>query len=299
MQDASTIAPRLRRVAAVVNPLSGGVGPGAADALARMIADRGYDLSLSVLEPDGIETAIRAELARDPDLLVVLAGDGTARQAAALCGPDGPLVAPLPGGTMNLLPNALYGQATGWADALTLALDQGVDRMISGGRIQNRSFYVAAILGAPALYGLAREALRRGNLSEAWRRVGFALRRTFAGELRYGLDGDAERRAEALIILSPMVSKAMQEETSLEAAAFSIRDAGETFRLAVRGAFGDWRSDPGVVSRPVQQGWARARRHIPAVLDGEVQRLASRVEFTFEPRAFRALAPAPSPEPSL
>jgi diacylglycerol kinase family enzyme len=296
MQDAPKSAPRLRRVAAVVNPLSGGVGAGAAVALARMIADRGYDLSLAVLEPDGIETAIRAALARDPDLLIVLAGDGTARQAAALCGPDGPLVAPLPGGTMNLLPNALYGQA-GWADALTLALDHGVDRMISGGRIQNRSFYVAAILGAPALYGLAREALRRGDLSEAWRRVGYALRRTFAGELRYGLDGDAERRAEALIILSPMVSKAMHEETSLEAAALNIRDARETFRLAVRGAFGDWRGDPGVVSRPVHRGWARARRHIPAILDGEVHRLASRVEFVFEPRAFRALAPAPEPSP--
>jgi hypothetical protein len=38
--------------------------------------------------------------------------------------PDGPLVAPLPGGTMNMLPRALYGTAD-WKVALRRALEEG------------------------------------------------------------------------------------------------------------------------------------------------------------------------------
>jgi diacylglycerol kinase family enzyme len=48
-----------------------------------------------------------------PDAVLVLAGDGTARAAAEMAGPDGPLIAPLPGGTMNMLPRASMATVTG------------------------------------------------------------------------------------------------------------------------------------------------------------------------------------------
>lgn len=289
--------PRLRRIAAVVNPASGGVGPGAAAAVAEMVAQYGYDLSIATPAPGEIETAIRAAVGAAPDLLMVLAGDGTARLAAELCGPDGPLVAPLPGGTLNMLPHALYG-GLAWRDALTAALETGVERPVSGGRVAGRAFYVAAILGAPALWGHAREAVRTGNLLEAGRRVGYALRRAFSGEIRYALDGRANRRVEALVLICPTVSKAMPAETALEAASLDVRSAREVFRLAFNGAIGDWRRDPGVTVEPCLKGWAAARRSIPCILDGEVQRLPRRVEFAFEPRAFRALAPPAAPRAS-
>jgi len=285
------IRPRLARIAAIVNPRAGSVGGGAAEALARQVANYGGQLSIACPEPDDMEQAIRAEIAREPDLVVVLAGDGTARMAASLCGPAGPLVAPLPGGTMNMLPHALYG-ALDWPEALDAALGRGVERQVSGGRVNGEAFYVAAILGAPALWGLAREAVRRGDLIEATRRVRYALRRAFTGELRYGLDGAPGRRAEALVVMTPLISRVMRDETpSLEAAALSIRGAKAAFRLALSGAFGDWREDPGVTASPCGSGWAAARRSIPAILDGEVRRLPRRVEFAFEPTAFRALAP--------
>ena len=91
--------PRLKRIAAVVNPAAGSVGPGAADALAELVADYGYELSLSSPAPHEIETALKSAIGTGPDLELILAGDGTARLAAELSGPDGPLVAPLPGGT--------------------------------------------------------------------------------------------------------------------------------------------------------------------------------------------------------
>ncbi|HEY2660019.1 MAG TPA: diacylglycerol kinase family protein [Caulobacteraceae bacterium] len=290
------VRPRLRRIQAVVNAASGSVGPEAAATLSALVAEHGYDLTVATPEPDEIEDAVRAAVGAAPDLVLVLAGDGTARLAAELCGPDGPLVAPLPGGTMNMLPRALYGNRP-WPDALTSALEDGVERSICGGRVGQRAFYVAAILGSPALWGHAREAVRARKFQEAWRRAGYALRRAFTGELRYALDGGRRQEAEAMILINPVVSKSMEQETALEAAVLDMRDAREVFRLAFNGLVSDWRRDPGVTVTPCTQGRIWARRSIPAILDGEVQRLPRMAQIEFVPHAFRALAPPPGQDP--
>jgi len=286
--------PRLRRIEAVVNAASGGVGPGAAEALARRVADHGYGLTLTEPAPHEIEAAVRAAVASGPDLVLILAGDGTARLAAELSGPDGPLVAPLPGGTLNLLPHALYG-AVPWPAALSAALESGVERMVCGGRVEGRSFFAAAILGSPALWGSAREALRAGRFKEAARRISFALRRAFTGDLHYALDGAAERATEALVLMTPTVSRAARQQAALEATGLDPLGADQVFRLAFNGLSGDCRRDPGVTVQTCTRGWAKARRPIPCILDGEVQRISPRAEFTFEPRAFRTLAPPVEP----
>jgi diacylglycerol kinase family enzyme len=290
--------PRLKRIAAVISVAAGGGGPGAAAEVAEVVAAHGCELALFTPAPGEVELAVRSAVDTAPDLVLILAGDGTARLAAELCGPDGPLVAPLPGGTLNMLPHALYG-ALPWRAALAETLEHGVERQVCGGRVGGRAFYVAAILGAPALWGHAREAARAGDFLEAGRRISYALRRAFAGELHYGLDGRDRRDAEALVLISPVVSKAMEGEAALETAALGVRSAQEVFRLAFTGLVGDWRRDPGVTVETCLRGWAAARRSIPAILDGEVQRLPRRVEFEYTPRAFRALAPLVPPRPSL
>jgi diacylglycerol kinase family enzyme len=240
--------------------------------------------------PHEIEQAVRDAVASAPDLVLVLAGDGTARLTAELCGPNGPLVAPLPGGTLNMLPHALYGNI-GWPQALEAVLDHGVERPVSGGRINGKAFYCAAILGSPALWGYAREAVRKADFAEAWRRAKFALRRAFSGELHYTLDGHPSRDAEAMILMCPLVSKAMREEVALEVAALEMHSAQEVFRLAFTGLISDWRHDPGVILEASTRGRVRARHSIPAILDGEIQKLPRGAEFVFETCAFRALVP--------
>ena len=64
--------PRLKRIAAVVNPAAGSVGPGAADDLAKLVADYGYELSLSSPAPHEIETALKSAIATAPDLVLIL-----------------------------------------------------------------------------------------------------------------------------------------------------------------------------------------------------------------------------------
>jgi diacylglycerol kinase family enzyme len=287
--DAPVGRPRLRRIQAIVNAASGSVGPGAAAVLAERVAAHGYDLTLASPLPEELDRAITAAVDAAPDLLIVLAGDGTARLAAERCGPDGPLLSCLPGGTLNMLPHVLYGDRP-WPSALDAALEYGEARDICGGRIGGHTFYVAAIVGAPALWGAAREALRAGKMRRAWRRAGYALRRAFTGRIRYALDGLPGRDAEALVLISPVVSRALTGQATLEVAELDMHNAREMFRLAFHGLVGAWRKDPGITVYASCHGRAGALRPIPCILDGEIHRLTNRVEFEFMPRAFRALA---------
>ena len=145
---------RIRTVRAVVNPLSGSVEAGAAEALrSPPFRALGRGPHVAEVQPAGDRSpSCRAAVDAAPDLLILLAGDGTIRMAASLAGADGPLLAPLPGGTMNMLPHAIYG-AVPWRTALEQALETGVERDISGGEVDGRRFFVAAILGAPGAVG--------------------------------------------------------------------------------------------------------------------------------------------------
>lgn len=286
----------LGRVILLVNPASGGVGSGAVGEAEAILAEYAFDASVVSLESGAFDAQVQAALDARPDVLFVLAGDGTAGTIASRAGPDGPLIAPLPGGTMNMLPRALYGTAD-WKAALRLALEEGAPQCIAGGEVSDgrttQSFYCAAILGSPALWAPAREAVRDGQMRLAWMYARRALRRAFSGRLRYSLDGKVARRAEALVLISPMISRAMDESTGLEAAAMNPSDAAQAFRLAAHAVFSDWRQDPAVTTRSIQRATIRARSRIPAVMDGEPILLSHEARVKFIRKAFQALAPIP------
>ena len=285
----------LRRITVLVNPLSGSTGPHAAEQAEALLADYAAEAEVRRLTDGRFEPQIEAALAAEPDLLVVLAGDGTARAAAGLAGPRGPLVAPLPGGTMNMLPKALYG-TTDWRAALKVALEEGEPLDVVGGEVDGHPFYCVAILGSPALWAPAREAVRVRKFSLAWQYARRALRRAFSGRIRYSLDGGPRTSAEALALISPLISKALEEDDGLEAAAMSPVDAAEAFRLAYHALTSDWRHDPAVRTRKIRRAEVTARSRIPAVLDGESVLLTHHSRIRFRSKAFRALAPRPPAE---
>lgn len=287
----------IRHVEVVVNPLSGSAGPDAVAEAERILAEAGVAGSVRVPGEDGLEACLREALDAGPDLLVIVAGDGTARAGAEMAGPDGPLVAPLPGGTMNMLPSALYGDRD-WKTAMADILADGVVKSVAGGEIEGQRFYVAAILGSPALWARARESAREGKLRMAIQRAREAMHKAFSGRLRFSLDGGTRRKTGALVLMTPLVSKALDESDGcLEAAALDPANALEVFRLGFHAAQGDWRSDPVVDAGRCQRGRAWAAGRIPAVLDGEPTRLNAVSDFRFLPTAFRALVPRPTAEP--
>ena len=273
----------------MANVASGSVGADAPDELAKIFADAGIQANICAPETKDLSDCLKACIDRGPDLLVILAGDGTARAAAEACGPDGPMIAPLPGGTMNMLPHAIYGVRS-WQDALTIALAQGEERIIGGGDIEGRRFLVAAILGSPALWAPAREAARFGEFSLAIRRARRALRRAFEHRLRYVIDNGGQEKAEALVFMCPVASRALSEEDqALEAAALNVRGATDAVRLGLNALVRDWRADPSVETEHCRLARIWSNQGVPAILDGESVRLKKLVEIRWEPRVARIL----------
>jgi diacylglycerol kinase family enzyme len=282
---------RIRRAEAVVNIAGGSVETRAAEGLEALVSEFGLEVHVASAEPRDIEATVRRAVSADPDLVIILAGDGTARLAAQLCGPDGPLVAPLPGGTMNVLPNALYNGLS-WRDALKAALNEGKIRPVAGGEAEGRSFYVSALLGAPALWAPAREAVRNMDLRTAWSRARRAMLHAFSRKLHFALDHGPALKTEALAVMCPMVSRVCSDESAFEAAALDPEGAADAFRLGLNMLRGDWRIDPSVSTERCLHAHAWASRPIPCLLDGELQMLERKVEFAFKPTAFRALVPS-------
>lgn len=289
----------IRRIEVLANPASGHTGPDAPAAAAAILAEFGLEANIRVALPHEIFDTLRQAVDAAPDLIVLIAGDGTAGAAASLCGPDGPLIAPLAGGTMNMLPHALYG-AKDWKTALRDTLAEGVVTPVSGGEVDERRFYVAAILGEPALWAEAREAVRGGDVVLAVRKSQAALKRAFASRLRFQVGPGETVKCEALSLMCPLVSRGMpDDERALEAAVINPRGFTEAFRLGAHALMsdliGDWRADPSVEVTRCRSGTAWASGRIPAILDGEPLRLHKRVDFRFVPTAFRAFAPPREP----
>ena len=153
---------------------------------------------------------------------------------------------------------------------------------------------MAALLGAPALWALAREAVREKRFDLAFRRAKRAARRAFSGRLRYSIEGGPLQKAEALSLMCPLVSRVLDDEDHvLEAAALDPQGAADAFRLGVRTLRGNWRQDPAVEVFRCQYARAWASGLIPASIDGEPVRLPRHVDIRYHPEAFRALAPPP------
>lgn len=283
--------PWFKTVEVIANTASGSVGPGAPDELAQILAEFGIAANVCTPASGDLTDCLRKSIRADPDLLVVLAGDGTARAAAELCGPEGPVLAPLAGGTMNMLPHAVYGVQP-WQDALRQVLEGGETRMLGGGQIGEHRFLVAAILGSPALWAHAREAARDRDIPRAITKARQAMRRAFTGRLRYKLDAQPRAKAEALVLMCPVASSALSEDAmALEAAVLDVHGAGDALRLGFNALVRDWRTDRSVETHACQGVQVWSAQAIPALLDGETVRLGSSAQVRFDPRVVRVLAP--------
>jgi diacylglycerol kinase family enzyme len=234
-----------------------------------------------------------AEAARQKlDIFIVLGGDGTIRKAAQACTETSPYLIPLPGGTMNVLPRALYGDLS-WEDALKNTLAAPSAKILSGGRVANEQFFVAAIAGAPALWIQARESAREGNVSDLIEKGRVALQKMFGTKVRYFISEEMKGEAEAVLLICPLISEEMSgSEQALEAAVVEVENAAEVVRLATVAAFGKWRDDRKIHLTKTKRLAVQSSKGIPATLDGESVNLGMRAEFDFISRAVTVLVPA-------
>lgn len=243
-------------------------------------------------ESDQIERAFVEAAMHNPRMLVVLGGDGTIRTAAEACTGSDTYLLPLAGGTLNMLPRALYGDA-GWQDALKEILANPVAKGLSGGRVRDELFFVAAVAGAPGLWMEAREAIREGDIPNAVGKAGVAFKAMFDTTIQYSISPEVTGDAEIVAVICPLVSEQMSDsEQALEAAAIDVENAAELLGLATAAAFGKWRHDQSVTLTKTRQVTVQSSSDIPLFLDGEKVRVGKVAEITFIPRAVTVIVPA-------
>ncbi len=280
------------KLGVLLNRSSGRCDAAAEATLGNLLPEAG--LTPAVMEcvlGDEVDAALRRLAAADLGALIVLGGDGTIRSAAEKCSKaDIPLIA-LPGGTMNMLPKALYGERN-WQQALrdTAARPRLVD--VGAGQVDGLRFFCAGIFGTPAHWAEAREAWRKNQFRKAFAHALKAYRRSFTMRLGYHIGSAEIDRATALAVLCPLISKVMPwDAPAFEVAALHTRDLGEAFTLALAGLFSDWRVAAQVTTIATRSLTISAKRPIPALLDGERVMLKRSADITFVPNAFRALIP--------
>jgi diacylglycerol kinase family enzyme len=281
------------KVGAIINTSSGGYDSESEQKMLSILKGAG------VVEPkmwcggaDHVEPSFADATEQKLEVLVVLGGDGTIRTAAQACAEKGPFLIPLPGGTMNILPRALYGDVS-WEDALKNALTAPSVKVLSGGRIADKHFFIAAIVGAPALWVEPREAMREGDMVEAIKKGSVAFRKMFEAKVQYYISEETKGEAEAVALICPLISEEMSDwEQALEAAVIDVESAAEVIGLASTAAFGKWRDDRNIFLTKTKRVSVQSSKDIPATLDGETVNLGRSAEIDFVSSAVNVIVPA-------
>jgi len=281
------------KVGAVINTSSGGGDSEPEQKMFRILARAGIaEPKVWCGEAKEMERFFAETAGQKLEVLAVLGGDGTIRTAAEACAEKGSYLIPLPGGTMNMLPRALYGNLS-WEEALKKTLTAPSTKVLSGGRVANKRFFIAAIVGAPALWTQPRESMREGNIADAIKKGSLAFRRMFETKMQYLISGGAKGETEAVALICPLISEEMSDsEQALEAAIIDVESAAEMIGLATLAAFGKWRDDRNILLTKTKRVNVQSSKEIPATLDGEKVNLGRSAEIDFVSRALTVLVPA-------
>ena len=280
------------KVGAVINTSSGGGDSEPDQKMFRILARAGIaEPKVWCGEAKEMERFFAETAGQKLEVLVVLGGDGTIRTAAEACAEKGSYLIPLPGGTMNMLPRALYGNLS-WEEALKKTLTAPSTKVLSGGRVANKQFFIAAIVGAPVLWTQPRESMREGNIADAIKKGSVAFRRMFKTKVQYLIADGAKGETEAVALICPLVSEEMSDsEQALEAAIIDVESASEMIGLATLAAFGKWRDDRNILLTKTKRVNVQSSKEIPATLDGEKVNLGRSAEIDFVSRALTVLVP--------
>jgi diacylglycerol kinase family enzyme len=281
------------KVGVIINASSGGYDSKCEDKMLDILKGAGIvEAKIWCGDADQMQRSF-AEAARQKlEVLIVLGGDGTIRTAAEACAEKGSYIIPLPGGTMNMLPRALYGDVA-WEESLKNTLAAPSLKVLSGGRIAGKQFLIAAIVGAPALLAEPRESMREGNIVDAIEKGSLAFRKMFETKIQYLISGEMKGEAEAVALICPLISEQMSDsEQALEAAVIDVESAAEVIGLVSTAAFGKWRDHRNILLTRTKSMRVQSRNDIPAILDGEKINLGGSAEITFVPKAVTVLVPA-------
>jgi diacylglycerol kinase family enzyme len=281
------------KVGAIINTSSGGCDLDSEEKMLKNLKSSGIAAAkIWCGGADQMERSFAEAAKQKLELLIVLGGDGTIRTAAQKCAEEGPYLIPLPGGTINMLSRALYGDVS-WEDALKNTLAAPSVKVLSGGHVADKHFFVAAIIGAPSLWVEPRESIREGDIVGAIEKGSVAFQKMFETKVQYLISGEVKGEAEAVVLICPLISEEMSDsEQALEAAVIDVESAGEVIRFATAAAFGKWRDNRNIFLTKTTRVAVQSTKDIPAILDGETVNLGKSAEIDFVSKAVNVIVAA-------
>ena len=109
-----------------------------------------------------------------------------------------------------------------------------MSKALSAGRAGDDLFFVAAVVGAPALW---METMREDDIVDAVEKSAVAFQAMFDTKIQYSISSGRTGEAEVLAIICPLVLEAMSDsEQALEVAAIDAENAAELLGLADHGS---------------------------------------------------------------
>ena len=261
----------MQKLDIVINPLSGTVSGDEIGMAIAIAEDAGY-LIASVVDLTKTGFEVRQDDFKG-DGIICLGGDGTLKSVLAAAKTP---VIPLPGGTMNMLPNAVLGQGT-WDVLLSKALRNPRIFSIPAITINNETFFIAAILGSAAHWAKARESARTGPFIRSYTKVKRALSLINRGWLGYRSEqplwpNGQWGHAREMILMSG-IGRNRLEEDGVECVAVCDHSLRAVMRLSLSAIMAEWETRDGIEVFYARRLRIRATSRIPAILDGEYIRL--------------------------
>jgi diacylglycerol kinase family enzyme len=294
---------QLRRIELVVNEAAGAASLTDVARLVRRVEEAlpQTDIRVASVAPQDLERALDHAFAQAPDVVVVFGGDGTARSAAKRALTTQVPIAPLPGGTMNVLAKLVFGHAdlAQAIDDLPACRATGLDVGMVGGE----PFFLSAAFGFAGPLARLREAVRPPRHFRTVISATLASMRALGPSLRGGVKwrraGAEWRRAHTLVVALGSIERVLTPEDEdlhtgerLQAAALRLKSVWDIAKLggdAVR--LRDWRELNQVTlvrARRVELD-LNSNRQL-AVLDGEPIRLSHATEIIVNEAALPVLA---------
>jgi diacylglycerol kinase family enzyme len=293
-----------RRAMLLFNPAAG--GRRAARALPAIVAllERQFELALvPTASPQGGREAARRAIAERREVLFALGGDGTLNVLAEVLAGSEVALAPLPGGTTNVvalalgLPRHPLAAARALAGGAVRELDLGHFRSTAGDGVF--LMQVSGGLDAQVMAALDPRAKRRfGKLAVGWTGLRVWARYPFP---EFALAADAERLVATGFVVANLaeyaggfeiVPGARADDHELELLLFRGRSRRAALGFALALASGRHTRRRDVEIRRVATVRVLAPAQLRLQRDGDPFAAAAPFEIALAPRRLRVLAPA-------
>ena len=290
--DEAAIKPSFKKPSLIINSAAGSTTDISEEAK-RLFLDHDYAApEIHLVEPAALDEAFEAVQSDGTDLLVIYGGDGTCKAGAIVAREAGiPLIA-LPGGTMNMLPKALY-DTDDWQIALDLALTQKQPRWQAAGAFNQHIFFCGAIVGDPISMSEARESLRDGEVLEALKQLPDIITDIAHGErFEFKVDGKVfDREANGLQIYCPYMTLGATSADAFELASVPQLSMSELVGIGAKAMTQDWRDSIHVKTAFAQTIGISGQGAFDVLLDGEPEEVLCPVTIKLDPQGVLVLAP--------